>query len=142
MGITYRASRQTGLSIAVADGEVTEAEYHELARRQNADPDWHATTRSLTDSRTVLTPVIDADQLAAFAALYAEMRAGDPPCRAAIVTGHDVDLVSRYSELRTSEESLTIAFNDLPSACIWLDVDLEEVRAVIAELRAELGAAG
>ena len=48
-------------------------------------------------------------------------------------------VVARYSGLRTDNQTMTIAFNDLPSACIWLDADLETVRTTIAELRDELG---
>jgi hypothetical protein len=138
MGIAYRADRASGLSIGVLDGEVTADEYYEFAARQNEDANWHATTRSLIDARTVLTPAVLLENLAAFADVYAEMRANDPPGRAAIVAGHDFALAQGYSELRTTGGTLTIAFSDIEGACIWLEADLEGALRAIAELREEM----
>ena len=138
MAIAYRTQRASGLSIGVLDGEITAEQYYEFAARQNADPDWHASTRSLIDARTVLTPVLLLEKVAAFADVYAEMRANDPPGRTAIVAGHDFNLARDYGELRTSSGTFTIAFHDLESACIWLETALDEARRTIAELRDEL----
>ena len=138
MGIAYRANRASGLTIAVLDGEVTADQYYEFAARQNADADWHATTRSLTDARTVLTPALLMEQVAAFAEVYAEMRADDTPGRSAIIAGHDFALARDYGELRTSGGTLTIAFNDLETACIWLETDVDDALRTIADLRDEL----
>jgi hypothetical protein len=138
MGIAYRADRASGLAIAVLDGEVTAEQYYEFAARQNADPDWHATNRSLTDARTVLTPSLLIEHVAAFAEVYAEMRANDAPVRAAIVAGHDFELARDYGEMRTGGGTLTIAFDDLETACIWLEADVDGALHTIAELRDEL----
>jgi hypothetical protein len=138
MGIAYRTQRASGLAIGVLDGEITPEQYYEFAARQDADPDWHASTRSLIDARTVLTPAVLLERVAALADVYAEMRADDPPSRNAIVAGHDFALARGYGELRTSAGTLTIAFSDLESACIWLEADLDEAQRTIAELRDEL----
>jgi hypothetical protein len=138
MGIAYRADRASGMSIGVLDGEITAEQYYEFAERQNADADWHASTRSLVDARTVLTPTLLMENVAAFADVYADMRANDPLCRAAIVAGHDFNLAQNYSEMRTTSGTLTIAFNDLESACMWLETDLDHALRTIAELRDEL----
>ena|SRR5690242_4227504 len=138
MGLTYRAIRGVGLTVSVLDGEISQAEYLEYARRQNADRDWHATTRSLIDARTVLTPPGAEQVLASISATYEQMRADDAPSRTAIVAGHDFALASQYGETRTEAGTLTIAFHDLSTACIWLDVELELVQQTIGELREEL----
>ena len=138
VGIAYRTHPRIGLTISVIDGEVTEDDFRELARCQGDDADWHASTCSLTDARTALTPSVAPESLGAFAAQYAQMRATDRPWRAAIVTGHDSQLAARYSELRTDDQTRTIVFDDLTSACMWLDVDLETVRGTITALREEL----
>jgi hypothetical protein len=138
MGIAYLTQRAAGLSIGVLDGEITPEQYYEFAERQNADPGWHAATRSLIDARTVLTPVLLLENVAAFADVYAQMRANDPPGRTAIVAGHDFELARDYSELRTTGGTFTIAFNDIESACMWLETDLDGALRAIAELRDEL----
>ena len=139
MGIAYRSDVTTGLTVAVVHGAVTRDEFHEFAKGQGEDPSWHATTRSLTDARTAVTPPVTAAELGAFAEMYAQMRRGDQPFKAAIVGGHDFELAGRYGELRSDDGSTTIAFNDLSTACIWLGVDLAAVQATIDELRAPLG---
>jgi hypothetical protein len=138
VGIAYRADRALGLTIGVLDGEITAEQYYKFAERQNADADWHATNRSLIDARTVLTPALLIEQVSAFADVYAEIRANDPLSRSAIVAGHDFGLARDYSELRTGGGTLTIAFQDLESACIWLEAELDHALRTIAELRDEL----
>ena len=129
MGIAYRSDSATGLTVAVIDGSITKAEFHEFALRQDQDPDWHATTRSLTDPRTAVTPTYTSEQLSAYAALYARMRANDKPFLAAIVAGLDFELAGSYGDFRTADGSRTIAFNGLAPACVWLGADLASTSA-------------
>lgn len=138
MGIAYRVDVATGLVIAVIDGAVTTADFHDFARRQGDDPEWHSATRSLTDAGSAILSAVQPEMLESLAALYAEMRAADQPLKAAIVAGHDFEKVSRYGEIRTEDGSRTIAFNSTATACTWLGVDERTTSATIAELRAEL----
>ena len=138
MGIAYRSDVNTGLTVAVVHGKVTGTEFHEFAQGQRDDPNWHATTRSLTDARTAVTPQVTASELSAFADLYAQMRRADQTFKAAIVAGHDFELAGHYGELRTQRRATTIAFNDLTTACTWLGADLAAVQATITELRTTL----
>src|SRR5262245_48435247 len=87
VGIAYRTRSRSGLTISVIDGEVTEDDFRELARRQGEDAEWHASTCSLTDARTALTPSVDPESLGAFAAQYAQMRATDRPCEPRLSPG-------------------------------------------------------
>ena len=138
MGIAYRVDGAIGLVVTVVDGTVTAADLHDLAGRQRADPEWHAATRSITDARGAVTEPTSVEELEAFAAFYARLRAGDSPLRGAIVAGNDFDQASRYSDNRTEQGSRTIAFNSLETACTWLGVDAGTTAAVIAALRREL----
>ncbi len=138
MPVVYRTDAPRGLTIAVIDGSVTHEEFHELARRQMDDAAWHANRRLLTDARTAVTRHVSEEELHAFADLYAEMRRGDRPSRAAIVAHNDFDLAGRYGALRSSRRATMIAFNDVVTACAWLGVDIAAVRTTIAELRSEL----
>jgi len=142
MGIAYRSDVSTRLTVVVVDGHLTEAEFHAAARRQDDDPNWHATTRLLTDARSATTLAPSEKQLNALAALYARMRREDEPLRAAIVAGSVFGSAFQYGKLRSSANATTIAFSFLTSACSWLGTDIHPATAVIAELRDELGVAG
>jgi hypothetical protein len=140
MGLAYRSDGVTGLTVTVIDGLVTAPEFHELAQRQDADPDWHRTTRLLTDARTAVSAPITGEQVESLAALYAQMRVSDQPFRNAIVAGPDFATAERYGELRSVSGSRTIVFSDLATACTWLGADLGVVQSTITELRGGLRA--
>ena len=139
MGIAYRSDVSTRLTVVVVDGSVTEAEFHAVARLQDDDPDWHVTTRLLTDARTAATLAPTEKQLSALAALYARMRGRDQPLRAAIVAGSDFGTAFHYGKLRSSGNATTIAFSFLETACSWLGINSQSASAMIAELRDDLG---
>jgi hypothetical protein len=61
--IAYRADTATGLAVSVIDGLVSATEFHDFAREQDQDADWHATTRSLTGARTTRTPGVSCSEL-------------------------------------------------------------------------------
>jgi hypothetical protein len=138
MGIAYRVVAALQLSVVVIDGDVTRDDFYGFARAQEADPEWHTTTRSLTDARTAIIPEVTADQISDFADLYTKMRADDSRFRSAIIPGSNFAIAGNYAELRSDGHTHTVAFNDLITACIWLAVDSDVIRATTDDLRGEL----
>lgn len=138
MGIAYRVVGTVQLSVVVIDGRVTREDFYAFAREQETDDAWHTTTRSLTDARTATIPEVTADQISDFAALYMKMRVDDSRFKSAIVPGRNLEVAGNYAELRSDGHTQTVAFNDVITACTWLAVDSDVVRATIEDLRAEL----
>jgi hypothetical protein len=92
----------------------------------------------VTDARTAVLPEVTADAIDAFAERYAKMRVDAEPYRSALVAGTNFEVAGNYAELRTDGHTHTVAFNDVITACLWLGVDSNIVRATIDDLRAEL----
>jgi len=138
MGIAYRVVESARLNVTVIDGPVTGEDFHSFAHEQANDPAWHATTRSLTDARTAIIPAVTTETVNGFAALYASMRDQDEPYESAIIGGNAFEVAGNYAEFRSDGHTHTIAFNDVVTACIWLRVDSDLVRATIDELREKL----
>jgi len=139
MGIAYRTDPSKRLVVAVIDGQVSADEFYEVARRQADDVAWRDCTRLLTDATTAdISPQISGAELNEFAARYAHMRAGAPPCRVAIVAGDDRALAGRYSDRRSDSETRMMPFRDLEPACAWIGVNVDDARGMIGELRDRL----
>jgi hypothetical protein len=126
-----------GLSVTVVAGRVDADDFRDLARRQQSDADWHATTRMLTDNRAALVDDVSANAIEKFSALYDQMRTGDPPVRDAIVAADHFDVSTRFTEHRSRSTQTSVVFGDLAIACAWLGVDEPLVRATITSLRAD-----
>jgi hypothetical protein len=136
MGIAYRLNGDIRLVVAVIDGNVAADDFREVARQQANDPAWRDCNRTLTDATTAaIAPLPSAEEIAAFAAQYAELRSSGPPGRSAIVAGDDRTLAGRYSDRRSDAATRVMPFRDLEPACLWLGVSLDDVRSMIDELR-------
>jgi len=141
MGIAYQANGEIRLVVAVIDGNVDADEFREVARQQANDPAFRACNRTLTDATTAtISPPPSAEEIAAFAADYTELRAKGPPGRSAIVAGDDRTLAGRYSDRRSDAATRVMPFRDLEPACMWLGVSLDDARSMIDELREGLRA--
>jgi hypothetical protein len=135
--MSYRVLAEHGLSVTVVAGRVDADDFRDLARRQQSDADWHATTRMLTDNRAALVDDVSANAIEKFSALYDQMRTGDPPVRDAIVAADHFDVSTRFTEHRSRSTQTSVVFGDLAIACAWLGVDEPLVRATITSLRAD-----
>ena len=142
MGIAFRTSRPSGLSVAVWDGEVTAAQRNAHISAIAADPEWGAGALLLTDLTSVAeasrpTP---AEVLEAASSFVEHVAAQVRNAKWAMVAGETFAHAQRFSAYVEEAVQRLIVFNELDTACTWLGVDVAEVRSVVADLRLELRA--
>jgi len=131
--IAYRIHKSLGLTVVVWDGVVTGDDAEDHARRLFADPDWPPGPRHLLDATTATSVPVTADTtLVDLVADVAETRL----IRFALVENTGFAEATKFEEA-ASARGIThiIVFNDVSTACGWLDIDVAAARSVIDELR-------
>lgn len=141
MGIAFRSDEPKGVSVAVWVGEVTRQNVVEHLAALRALDDWGAGGRILTDL-TGLTPGLRPthEQLLEITEGFARQLAERTrEARWAMVASGTFEDAAEFGRRLQDGRNLTVFF-DLPSACIWLGVDLDDIRVVIDQLRKEASA--
>lgn len=139
MGIAYRVDEPSGVSVSVWTGEVTRDQAMQHVADLEASPEWGARGRILTDLTGLASSALpDRDQVSELADAFLEQLHGRAqPARWAVVANVAFDRASQFAKAIDSEVRSLIVFFDLASACIWLGVELDALRPVLASLRAE-----
>ena len=139
MGILYRSDPAKYFMVVLWDGVFSWDEWQAHIRLAMADPDWANPPRILSDLRSVTdtATIQEPEMRQALAQLGANQHllAGR---RNAIVAGAEFRKASRYAELVEHYGMQTVVFNNLDTACIFLNINPEYARAKIAELHREL----
>ena len=139
MGIAYRPVGPQGLSIEAWVGEITPADAMQHLAAVAATPGWGATGRVLSDLSGMSPVALPSREELSYLARQFEERMSDHSRTAnwAVVANVAYKRVSEFGdELASSGRRLSV-FLELESACIWLGVDLAEVRPAIKKLRDE-----
>jgi hypothetical protein len=138
MGIAYRYVETASLIVTIWDGEITSAQWTDLALRQVNDPDWSQARRRLTDTRTADTSSITDADAHAISAIYQQANANGRAVRLAIVAHHGRGIAQQVEHSLNTPGVTAIVFNDIDIATRWLSVDTDDAFATIHDLRREL----
>jgi hypothetical protein len=140
MGIAHRYIAAANLIAIVWDGTVTAGEWTAAARRQIADANWAQARSRLIDARTADTASLTAPDAGEISAILERAHPNVAGVRLAIVANQGRE-IARYAEHRSDTPGVTtIVFNDVATACAWLDVDMDVILETIRDLRRELRA--
>jgi hypothetical protein len=138
VGIAFRIVRGLRLTIVVFDGEVTAADWLQTIREIYAHPDWSPGPLNLTDASTADISALTLDdrvEILGADGLQVEMLEG---MKSAVVSGPNFDSSQAFTGTNPDRGLKMIVFTDLDLACAWLDVDVERVRPIVADLRANV----
>jgi hypothetical protein len=138
VSVAFRIVRGLRLTIVVFDGEVTAAEWLETARDIYAHPDWSPGPLNLTDVSTADISALTLDDRAEILGangLQVELLEG---MKSAVVAGPNFESSHAFTGTNPDRGLKMIVFTDLDLACAWLDVAVERVRPIVAELRARV----
>jgi len=104
-----------------------------------ATPEWGSGGRILTDLTGVSSSALpDPDQISKLAAVFVNLSEGRTrQARWAVVANLGYRHASQFADAIQTEVRSVLVFFDLASACIWLGVDLEPLRATVESLRIE-----
>ena len=138
MGIAHRHLDDVDLLVTVWDGQVSAAEWLELARRHVSEPGFAAGTRRLTDATTADISALTPADVEAVSAIYHEHEFEMQDVRLAIVARAGFEIAQRAEHDYAELGARTIVFVDLHAACDWLGVDAGVVAPAIAALREQL----
>jgi len=139
MGIAYRVDEPPGVSTSVWAGSVKYDQAMQHVAALAATPEWGAGGRILTDLTAVAsTSFPDREQVSEIAARFVEqLDARSQSTKWAVIANQIFTQASQFGEELGDAARRLIVFFDLASACIWLGVDLDAMRAVIEKLRGE-----
>jgi hypothetical protein len=136
MPIAYHADSESGLVISAWLGAVTFDEIAEHLGKMAADPQWPTARRLLTDLRGVpVTHRPSTEQIGAAASAFTNsLGAQSEMIRWAIVAGHLFSKAMTFDALVRDTVRRLFVFQDLGTACAWMDLDRDHVEAVISGL--------
>jgi len=134
MSILYRADRALGCTIAIWDGDVTGEDGRKQLVRLASDPNWPPGPLHLADLTTISSVAVPDPELVA---LLLEGSNLVKELTIAILVRSDFLGDERTSERYDTSMGVMNAatFTDLDAACAYLDLDSQQVAAVIEDLR-------
>ncbi len=138
VGVAFRIVRELRLTIVVFDGKVTGTDWLQTTRDVFAHPDWSPGPLNLTDVSTADISELTLDhRVEAIGAngLQVELLDG---MKSAVVAGPNFESSQAFTRTNPDRGLTLIVFPDLELACAWLAVDVEPVRAIVTDLRANL----
>jgi hypothetical protein len=135
VAIAYRADRSRGIGVSVWDGDVTANEVIGYFARLSSDPEWPPGNLDIADVTTLAHLVLPERDLHD---LLLEGSDVDETMQRVMVVGETTD-GERERETLVSQWGVNVTTcPDLESACARLGVDVNDVRAIVDELRDEL----
>jgi hypothetical protein len=139
MGIAYRVDGPQGISVSSWTGEVTREEAMRHLAALAETPEWSSARRILTDLTGLSASALpDRDQVAEIAdAFVSQLSDRAQPAKWAIVASSAFNRALQFGDEVGDSDRRVLVFLDLASACIWLGVDLDQVRAALDTRRAE-----
>jgi len=139
MGITYQCDRAKNTIFIVWDGEVTADEWLAQAHKLMAEPDWPAITRLITDVGTVSNTASIGDQEIETVAALFRAHSGTTIKKRLAILANDLFGKARKFELQLSRFGLlVVVFNQLQTACLFLNIDPTETEQTLEGLRSKL----
>jgi hypothetical protein len=138
MTIAYRIDKESGATIVLWSGVVTEDEFLSHVRRLSSNPDWPPPRRlHLADLQTALLDAsMDKATLEAAAALYGQHHTKLKDMKAAVVAGEPFWKAVDFELLISQYGASVIVFNSLSTACTWLGIHADQVDKTLRQLQA------
>ena len=141
MGITYRVDHEKRIIFVVWDGVVTAEDWFRNIERLIADPAWPSISSILADLRTVTTmSSIEEAEIEHAITLFKTDPFSLFRKKVGIVASEVFAKSLQFAELISRFGPTVIVFNDMQTACLYLDVNIEEALKVLQELRLRLRA--
>jgi hypothetical protein len=139
MGIAGRCDATLGCTFIVWDGDVTPDEWRDQARQRFADPAFPPGPSALADLSTAGgAPSITTDAIREMAVLWRDQAPKIGMLRLAVIPDGAWDKARQFEADAGGAGLETFIFNSLGTACTWLGLDIEVVRPILDELRAQL----
>jgi hypothetical protein len=141
-GTAYRCDTGLGLTVSVADGDMTLEQRREQITTLAADPDWPKTQRLITDLTTLSAESRPSAERVAESSddFLRQLAPHTENLRWAIVAHHTFHEAQMFERNLESQGPRIIVFNNVDTACTWLGVDTTDVRDAIDDLRRQLRA--
>jgi hypothetical protein len=137
MGIVYRHVPAYDAIVTVYDQRVTHADADAFIARARSDPQWPLVTRRLIDTTSADFEEIGEEDVDALRVLWSDYARTDGVQIATVAT--DAWDLSRYAENLVREYGgKNIVFNDVATACTWLNLDVRSMREIIEDIRHEI----
>lgn len=139
MSIKYRADVEKQIIFVVWDGVVSADIWFEHIERLIADPLWSSISAMLVDLHTArdLTSIEEAE-IEHAVALFSSVPEPLSKKRVGIVAGNAFWKSRRFGQLISPFGPSFIVFNDLSTACVYLDINATEALKAIQALRADM----
>jgi hypothetical protein len=138
MSIKYHMDRHADLLCILWQGRVTGEEWHAHINKMTAEPDWPAVTRVLADLRRVQdVSTIGHAEITQAVALFSIAPGNLGVKKVAVPASDAFRKAAAFEQAIARFGPSVIVFNTVETACIYLGVDVEQARRVLAGLRAE-----
>lgn len=135
MGIRYRIRNDLQCTVELWEGTVTLADWIDCLTVQVADPEWPG-DRYLSDLRAVkdITSIFDSDlsDVTSLLGIYQDRIAG---LRAAVIVDKESQKTNLFSQFMSAVRVTITVWNDLESACAWLQLDRTDAEEAFQQLR-------
>jgi hypothetical protein len=137
MAITYRIEKEKGFTLVLWKGVVTAEEFLAHVRRLVSDEDWPPGRRlHLTDLRdTSLDASMDESTIQKAADNYGKYPEKIKGMKVAIVASDAFSKAVVFERIITQYGATAIVFNFLNTARIWLDIDDDDIKRSLQQLR-------
>ena len=141
MGIAYRLDHEKRIIFVVWDGVVTAEDWFGNIERLIAEPAWPSIPSMLVDLHTVAdTSSIEEAEIEHAIALFKTDPFSLFRKKVGIVASEVFAKSLRFADLISRFGPTVIVFNDMQTACLYLDVNMEEALKILQELRLRLRA--
>jgi hypothetical protein len=139
MPIAFRTDGPGGVSVDVWVDTITEEQAAQHVAELASRPEWGARRRILTDLSSMASSSIPTrKQIAELARVFQQqLGARADSAKWAVVADHAFREAAEFGDEVRGNRGLLIAFFDLASACLWLGLEEQPVRDLIAELGTE-----
>jgi len=144
VGIAYGHGAPSGLSVSVWDGEITAEHRRAHMALLASDPHWGTGHLLLTDL-TGVCPSSTPSSERVFEAANAfrwRLTAKSMHSKWAVVANHTFEQALQFGAHIEADAPRLIVFDTLASACRWLEVELDDVAAIVAVLRHQICSSG
>jgi hypothetical protein len=139
VGIAGRCDATLRCTFIVWDGDVSPEQWRDQARQRFADPAFPPGPLALADLSTAGgAPSITTDAIREMARLWRDQAPKVGLSKLAVIPNGAWDKARQFETDAGGAGLETIIFNSLGTACTWLGLDVDLVRPILDDLRAQL----
>ena len=140
MGVAYRCNPETDLAVVLWDGVITAEDAVGHFTAISADPVWAANRLFITDLTSVSVEHRPAyDDIAEIGERFLEHFAPRiERAKWAVVADHLFDDVMKLEAHLRLDVHRMLLFGNLPTACVWMNLDPGDVQRTVNDLRQQI----